>query len=124
MDKTPKTPKLSRAQLRQALDTVPVSQVLGREVNRQLTPKMRKFALEVAKGATKADAYRSAYNVTSKATMTSKPYALAADERVKAEIEAIEAALRAQEYQTPAALRSLVVHSLVKVITKIGRAHV
>ena len=55
--------------------------------------------------------------MTSKHTMTSKPYALAADERVKVEIEAIKRALSAQEYQTPAALRALVIQSLVGVIT-------
>lgn len=117
MDKTPKPVKLSRRQLRDALDTVPVSALLGREVSKQLTSKQRKFALEVAKGNTKAGAYRAAYNVTSKATMTSEPYKLANDPLVSNEIAAIQAALRAQEYQTPAALRSLVVHSLVKVIT-------
>jgi hypothetical protein len=36
---------------------------------------------------------------------------------VKAEIEAIKRAISAQEYQTPAALRALVIQSLVGVIT-------
>ena len=117
MDKTPKTVKLSRRQLQDALQTMPASVILGREVNRELTPKQRKFALEVAKGNTKAEAYRKAYNVKSKNTMAHAPYRLSRDDRIKHEIEAIEAALRAQEYQTPAALRALVVQSLVQVIT-------
>ena len=83
----------------------------------KLTAKQRKFARQVAMGATKADAYRAAYDVTSRHTMSSKPYVLAADERVAAEIAAIQAAISAQEYQTPAALRALVISSLVKVIT-------
>jgi hypothetical protein len=68
-------------------------------------------------GATKAQAYRNNYNAKSPHTMTSKPYHLAADDRVKAEIEAIKRAISAQEYQTPAALRALVIQSLVGVIT-------
>lgn len=68
-------------------------------------------------GATKAQAYRNNYNAKSPHTMTSKPYHLAADDRVKAEIEAIKRAIAAQEYQTPAALRALVIQSLVGVIT-------
>lgn len=107
---------MPRSRVREALQSVPLETVLG-NAHKALTPKQRKFALEVAKGNTKADAYRAAYNVNSPATLTSNPYHLAADSRVKAEIEAIELAMRAQEYQTPAALRQLVIHSLVKVIT-------
>jgi hypothetical protein len=113
-----KPPKLSRKQLKDALDTVPVSVILGREVNRELTPKQRKFALEVAKGNTKADAYRKAYKAdASPHSLRADPYRIAADPRVSAEIQAIEHAIRAAEYETPAGLRSLVIHSLVKVIT-------
>ena len=85
----------------------------ARRGKQALTAKQRKFAREVAMGATKADAYRSAYNVTSKHTMSSKPYVLAADERVKAEIEAIQAAITAEHIKNPAALRALVIQSLV-----------
>jgi phage terminase small subunit len=113
-----KPPKLSRKQLKDALDTVPVSVILGREVNRELTPKQRRFALEVAKGNTKADAYRKAYKAdAAPSTILGEPYRVAANPAVSAEIQAIEAAIRAAEYETPAGLRSLVIHSLVKVIT-------
>lgn len=113
-----KPPKLSRKQLKDALDTVPVSVILGREVNRELTPKQRRFALEVAKGNTGADAYRAAYAARGKAkTAGDNASRLKRDSRIAAEIEAIEAAIRAAEYETPAGLRSLVIHSLVKVIT-------
>ena len=117
MSKTPKPVKLSRRQLQEALETMPASTILGREVNRELTPKERKFAMELAKGNTKAGAYRAAYNVTSKHSVRKDPYTIASRPSVSQEVEAIQAALRAAEYQTPAALRSLVVHSLVKVIT-------
>ena len=85
--------------------------------SRKLTAKQRKFARALAMGATKADAYRSAYDVTSPGTMTSEPYRLAENPKIAREVKAIEAAMRAQEYQTPAALRALVVNSLVQVIT-------
>ena len=114
--KTPIKP-LTRAQAKEALETMPLDALLGSGVSRELTPKQRKFARSVAAGATKADAYRGSYNVKSKATMTSKPYALARDDRVKAEIEAFKLAQAAQEYRTPAALRALVIQTLVEVAT-------
>lgn len=112
--KTPIRP-LTRAQAKEALETMPLDALLGNGVSRELTPKQRKFARAVAAGATKADAYRGSYNVKSKATMTSKPYALARDDRVKAEIEAFKLAQAAQEYRSPAALRALVIQTLVEV---------
>ena len=116
--KEPKTPKKpSRAQITQALDSVPVSHILGKGVTRELTGKQKAFCLEVAKGATKASAYRKAYNVKSKNTLQREPYQLTRDQRITNEIEAMQAAIKAQEYQTPAALRALVIQSLVGVIT-------
>jgi hypothetical protein len=113
-----KTPsKLTRAQLRESLDSVPVSHILGKGVTRELTGKQKKFCLEVAKGETKANAYRKAYNVKSKNTLQREPYQLTRDQRITNEIEAMQAAIKAQEYQTPAALRALVIQSLVGVIT-------
>ena len=115
---TRKTVKpVGRKQLREALDTVPLDSLFSPAVSRELTGKQKKFARDVAMGATKAQAYRNNYNAKSPHTMTSKPYHLAADDRVKAEIEAIKRAIAAQEYQTPAALRALVIQSLVGVIT-------
>ena len=85
--------------------------------SRKLTAKQRKFARALAMGATKADAYRSAYDVTSEHSVRKDPYTIAANPSVRQEVAAIEAAIAAQEYQTPAALRALVVNSLVQVIT-------
>jgi hypothetical protein len=109
--------KLSRAQLREALDTVPVNSLFSPAVSKELTTKQKRFCLEVAKGETKANAYRKAYNVKSKNTLQREPYQLTRDQRITNEIEAMQAAIRAQEYQTPAALRALVIQSLVGVIT-------
>ena len=109
--------KLTRAQLRESLDSVPVSHILGKSASRELTGKQKKFCLEVAKGETKANAYRKAYNVKSKNTLQREPYQLTRDQRITNEIEALQAAIKAQEYQTPSALRALVIQSLVGVIT-------
>lgn len=110
--------KLSRAQITEALDSVPVSHILGKQATRQLTPKQRAFAVEVAKGSTKADAFRKAYpGSKSKHTLTRAPYIMSRDERIKAEIEAYQLALETEKHRTPAALRSLVIQSLVGVIT-------
>lgn len=118
---TQKTPKplgkISRAQLREALETVPIDSLFSPAVSKELTGKQKAFCKELAKGNTKAGAYRKAYNVTSKATMHTEPYKLASNPAISNEVEAMKAAIAAQEYQTPAALRSLVIHSLVKVIT-------
>lgn len=108
--------KLSRKQIREGLDTVPVETILGKDVSRELTAKQKRFALEIAKGATKADAYRRAYNVKSKNTLQREPYQLTRDQRITNEIEAYERAIEAAKYRTPAALRELVIQSLVSVV--------
>lgn len=108
--------KLSRKALKEGIATVPIEHILGADVSRQLTHKQRTFAHEVAKGSTKADAYRAAYDVKSAKTMEAEPYRLAADPRVAREIEAYTLALEAAKHRTPVALRELVIQSLVKVI--------
>jgi hypothetical protein len=113
--KTPKT--VGRKALREALDTVPLDSLFSPAVSKELTGKQKRFALEVAKGSSKAEAYRRAYNVKSKNTLQREPYQLTRDQRIANEIEAMQAAIKAQEYQTPAALRALVIQSLVGVIT-------
>jgi hypothetical protein len=107
--------KLSRKALQDGIKTVPIEHILGADVSRQLTHKQRTFAHEVAKGSTKADAYRTAYNVTSEASTRNDPYRIAADPRIALEIEAYTLALEAAKHRTPAALRELVIQGLVQV---------
>jgi hypothetical protein len=107
--------KLSRKALETAAKETPIEHILGRQVSGALTPKQRKFAHEVAKGSTKADAYRAAYDVTSKHTMASKPYELMRDDRIQREIDAYALAIEAAKHRTPAALRDLVIQGLVQV---------
>jgi phage terminase small subunit len=114
----PNTPsKLTRAQITESLDSVPVSHILGKSVTRELTPKQRAFALEVAKGSTGAGAYRKAYNAKGKPkTVGDHASRLKGDDRIKAEIEAYQLAIEGAKHRNPAALRELVIQSLVKVI--------
>jgi predicted house-cleaning noncanonical NTP pyrophosphatase (MazG superfamily) len=108
--------KLSRKQLKEALNNVPMVQILGGSP--ELTHKQKEFARLVASGETGASAYRKAYNSKGKPkTQGDHASRLKADDRVKAEIEAYKAANAALAYQTPQQLRQLVIHSLVKVMT-------
>jgi hypothetical protein len=113
-----KTPsKLTRAQLRESLDTVPVSHILGKSASRELTAKQKAFALEVAKGSTGAEAYRRAYNTKAKPkTQGNQAHKLTKRPDISAEIQAYEAALMGESYRTPAALRALVVQTLAGVL--------
>lgn len=105
----------SRKQIREALNTVPIDQVLG--VPGELTHKQKTFARLVAQGETGAGAYRKAYKATGKPkTVGDNASRLKRDSRIQAEIDAFKAANAALEYQTPQQLRALVIHSLVKVI--------
>jgi hypothetical protein len=114
MDKT--TVKLSRKTLEKAAETLPISAILGKTVSDGLTTKQKNFARAIAMGATKADAYRASYDVTSKYTMASKPYELARDERIQREIEAYTLAIEAEKHRSPAALRSLVIQTLTQTL--------
>ena len=94
-----------------------MSHILGKSVSNGLTPKQREFAREVAKGASKASAYRTAYKAdATPRTMAGEPYRVANDPRVAREIEAYQLAIEAAKHRTPAALRELVIQSLVQVV--------
>ena len=94
-----------------------MSHILGKSVSRELTPKQRAFAVEVAKGSTGAEAYRKAYSPKGKPkTHGDNASRLKGDERIQAEIQAYKAAIDAETYRTPAGLRSLIIQSLVQTI--------
>ena len=117
MNTTKKPTKLTRAQIIEGLDSVPVSHILGKSVSRELTGKQKAFALEVAKGSTGAGAYRKAYNAKGKPkTVGDHASRLKGDDRIRAEIEAYSLAIEAAKHRNPAALRELVIQSLVQVI--------
>ena len=109
--------KLTRAQIRAGLDQVPIETLLssGEGKTPKLTGKMKAFAHAVALGETKASAYRQAYKAKpAPSTMRSAPYELAAHPSVSREIEAIRAAIESAKHRTPAQLKALLVHELVK----------
>jgi len=109
--------KLSRKEVNKALETVPLEQLFSVDVSKGLTHKQKKFAREVAMGSTKAEAYRRSYKPNpAPSTIITEPYAVARNPLVSREIEAYKLALAAQEYQSPAALRALVIQSLVQVV--------
>lgn len=109
--------KLTRAQIRAGLDQVPIESLLssGEGKTPKITGKMKAFAHAVALGETKANAYRKAYKANpAPSTMRSAPYELAAHPSVSREIEATRAAIESAKHRTPAQLKALLVHELVK----------
>jgi hypothetical protein len=93
-----------------------MSEILGVNVSRGLTHKQQTFARELAKGSTKAAAYRKAYNPNpAPSTIVNTPYKLAADPRIQHEVDAYKLAIEAAKHRTPEALRQLVIKTLVDV---------
>jgi len=111
------TQKLTRAQIREGLDTIPVDVLLGAGQGKTpaLTTKQREFAKAVAMGKTKAQAYREAYKVdATPATIHTAPYELANNPAVAREVEAYKLAIEAEKHRTPAQLKALLVQQLVQ----------
>lgn len=110
--------KLTRQQIREGLEQVPIEAVMLGAVNNSgvsLTHKQKRFAEEIAKGNTKAGAYRAAYNSKGNPKTAHKRGAeLMSDSRIQGYSEAIKAALEAQRFATPAGLRALTIHELTK----------
>ena len=110
------TQKRTRAQIKAGLDTIPMASLLssGQGKEPALTTKQREFARAVALGDTKAQAYRSSYKANpAPGTIAVAPYKLAADARIKREIEAYKLAIEAEKHRTPAQLKALLVQQLV-----------
>jgi hypothetical protein len=107
---------LTRKQIKEGLEQVPMADILGVS-RKEITPKMQTFAREIAKGSKKVDAYRKAYKADAKPSSLAKdPYTLANDPRIIQEVEAYRLAIEAAKHRTPAALRELVIQSLVQVV--------
>jgi len=114
--KIKKVPKLTRAQIKEGLEAFPMEHLLGIPAGaKQLTKKQRDFAEAVALGQTKAQAYRNSYKANpAPSTIVTAPYTLAADPRVKREIEAFRVAIEASKHRTPGQLREHLIHQLVQ----------
>jgi hypothetical protein len=107
---------LTRKQIKEGLEQVPVTELFNVS-HKALTGKQQEFAKGLAMGKTKADAYRQSHKRdASKATLACEPYKLASDPRIALEVEAYKLAIEASKHRTPAALRELVIQSLVQVV--------
>jgi len=114
---TSKTQKLTRAQIQEGLDQIPVEVLLssGKGKTPALTTKQKEFARGLALGKTKAQAYRDSYNTKGKAvTQGNNASRLSKDSRIQAEAEAYKVALEASKHRTPAQLKALLVQQLVQ----------
>ena len=109
--------KLTRTQIKQGLDQIPIETLLssGEGKTPKLTGKQKAFAHALALGETKANAYRKAYKPTAtKATLSAQPYILAKDSRIAKEVEAYRLALEAEKHRNPIQLKALLVQQLVQ----------
>lgn len=109
--------KLTRAQIKEGLDTIPIETLLSSGQGKQpkMTGKMKAFAHAVALGETKAQAYRQSYNPRpAKSTILTAPYKVASDARVQREVEAYRLALEAEKHRNPIQLKALLVQQLVQ----------
>lgn len=109
--------KLTRAQIKEGLDTIPIETLLmsGEGKQAKITHKQREFARAVAMGQSKAQAYRVSHKPNaSKRTLSSEPYKLARDPRIAREVEAYQLALEAEKHRNPIQLKALLVQQLVQ----------
>lgn len=109
--------KLTRKQIQQGLEQTPFVDILGPQVTKALTPKQQAFAKNLALGDGPSEALRKAYKRKGNPkTIANDAYKLRQNPDIITMQNAYSAALEGQRYQTPAALRALVIDSLVKVI--------
>lgn len=109
--------KLTRNQIKQGLEQIPMNTILGVS-SKALTSKQKAFCKEVAMGSTGSEALRKAYNRKGKTkTIANDAHKLRKRPDIGATIQAYEAAIQAQTYQTPAGLRALVIQTLVNAMT-------
>ena len=108
---------LSRRQTAQAFDQYPMNEVLGPKVSKGLTHKQREFAKNLALGNTGAESYRRVYSKTAKPkTAGDAASRMKQDSRIISEVEAYRLAIESENQRTPAALRALVIKTLVDVM--------
>jgi hypothetical protein len=109
-----KLPKLTKAQINEALKNNPMHEVLNVS-KRALTPKQIKYCENVAKGETKAGSYRRAYNSKAKPkTQANRGYELSRRGDIEGMIEAIRKGIEWEKSHTLAQTRALVVERLTK----------
>ena len=107
--------KLTKQQVKQALEQVPMEYIITGSNSSTLTKKQREFARQMVLQPTKAAAYRAAYNSKGKPSGTHAAAAkLCKDSRIALEIEAFRLAAEAEKHRTPVQIRSLVTDQLIQ----------
>lgn len=107
--------KLNRNQIKEALEQTPIDKLLlgANSKDISLTHKQKAFAEEIAKGATKAQAYRKAYNSKgSPHTQSQEGQKLLKNPTISHHVETIKLAIESQKYLFPSHLRALVIQQL------------
>ena len=106
--------KLTRKQIKEGLKATPIDTLLMGSP-KTLTAKQKAFAESVAKGKSKAEAYRSAYdtNTTANAQRV-EAHRLSLNPNISLMIEAIKTGLEANKYLLPAHLRALTIQKLTE----------
>jgi len=106
--------KLTKKQVREALDQQPLYEMLQVDKTK-LTNKQIKFCEHLALGETKAGAYRKAYNSKGKSkTMANNGHKLASRGDIQAITEAIKQGIEFQKLYTAGQIRALVVQRLTQ----------
>ena len=106
--------KLSRSQIKAGLEQIPMQTILGVS-SKALTAKQKQFCKEVAMGQTGSEAFRRSYKSKGNTkTVANKASQLKKRGDIQATITAMELAIQAAEYQSPAGLRALVIQTLVQ----------
>jgi len=109
--------KMNRKAIHQAIKSKGIEGAM-RVPKGTLTPKMKRFAEEIALGSTGADAYRRAYSDRGSVdTIGNNASRLKADARIKAEIERIERANELAALHSAAGLHSIVISTLAEIAT-------
>ncbi len=110
--------KLTRKQIREGLDQVPIEAVLigvNNAAGVSLSPKDREFARQIALGESKASAYRKSRPSKAKPVSQSRSgQEIAKRPAVISQVEAFRLAIEAEKSRTPAHLRALVVQKLTE----------
>jgi phage terminase small subunit len=107
--------KLSRKEIAEGLEQIPINQILLGSGNAgvTLTKKQKAFAEEVIKTGNKSASYRKTYNTKGKATTAHRDaQKIANNPKVATYIQALEQAKAAETYLLPARLRSIAIHRL------------
>ena len=107
--------KLSRKEIAEGLDSVPINQILlgSGKAGITLTKKQKAFAEEVVKTGNKSASYRKTYNTKGKATTAHRDaQKIANNPKVVTYMQALEQAKAAETYLLPARLRSIAIHRL------------